>query len=98
MPKTDEGIELLHDIAKGWLATRNSIIAARDASAESAIFAANHGTHMEFINGLTAAASEVGYLVDGWTPEEVQIMGELFTSWYSTLSSGRRQTIKVVSR
>lgn len=85
-------------IARGWVVTRQSIIDARDRAAEAHIFATNHGTHQEFLNALTAAASELGHVFQGFTPEEIQAVGELSTSWNSTLTSGRRESIKVISR
>lgn len=79
----------LRTVARSWLAARDRIVRARTRADESALFAADQGTHMEFIKALIQhremLAGEMSYVA--LDPREIEALSELFSSWNSEVQS-----------
>lgn len=74
----DLGRSLL-DLANSWIATRDQIVKAREDRA--AFFAANQGSHLNFIDKLNLHAAQLGRLLPDMSMEQMTALRELVTSW-----------------
>ncbi|HXK36342.1 MAG TPA: hypothetical protein VJ553_02075 [Candidatus Paceibacterota bacterium] len=81
----------LRGVARSWLATRDRIVKARTRADESALFAADSGTHTEFLRQLVQHQQQLAGVMLGVSlaPREIEALAELFSSWNSEVQSAR---------
>ena len=74
------------ETVNSWIDNRSRIVDARSKAEEAGIFTASQGTHMNFLQQLTAHSNMIAGTMPLMNPIQIEALQELVSAWASMVA------------